>query len=43
VEFRFYLNPRTGEPHILDHGLTEIDVQDVLDGPTESARHAMAR
>jgi hypothetical protein len=42
VEIRFYLNPRTGEPHILDHGLTEIDVEDVLDGP-KSARHAMAR
>jgi hypothetical protein len=35
VEIRFYLNPRTGEPHILDHGLTEIEVQDVLDGPAE--------
>jgi len=35
VEVRFYLNPRTGEPHIFDHGVTESEANDVLDDPAE--------
>lgn len=29
----FYINPRTGAPHCLDHGVTEDEVLDVLDAP----------
>lgn len=36
MRFRFYLNPETGEPHILDHGVSERDVEDVLDDPIEN-------
>ena len=34
---RFYRDPDTGEPHILDHGVTEAEVYQVLDHPGEDA------
>jgi len=27
---RFYLDPATGQPHILEHGVDESEVEDVL-------------
>ena len=27
VEFRYYLDPETGQPHIYDHGVTEAEVE----------------
>ena len=32
MELRFWLDPETGlGPHILNHGVTEVEVQQVLD------------
>lgn len=36
MEVELYRNPRTGEPHCLDHGVTEQEVLDVLDDPVET-------
>src|SRR3979411_3097923 len=30
VNFRFYIDPETGEPHIYEHGVTEEEVEEVL-------------
>lgn len=35
MRIRFYVDPATGELHIYDHGVTEDEVADVLDSPTE--------
>jgi hypothetical protein len=35
VDLRFYPDPETGEPHIYDHGITEEEVQAVLEDPSE--------
>ncbi len=35
MEVRFYLDPETGEPHILRHGVSEQEVEEVLDRPLE--------
>jgi hypothetical protein len=35
VEFRYYINPVTGLPHISDHGVTEAEVEWVLAHPGE--------
>lgn len=35
VELRFYLDPETGEPHIYNHGVTEEEVEQVLEDPGE--------
>ncbi|MCK9519381.1 MAG: hypothetical protein M0R74_10235 [Dehalococcoidia bacterium] len=35
MDIEFYVNPRTGEPHCLDHDVTEEAVVDVLDAPLE--------
>jgi len=32
---RFYLDPATGQPHILEHGIDEGEVEDVLATPGE--------
>jgi len=32
---RFYLDPATGQPHILEHGVDEGEVEDVLATPGE--------
>ena len=35
MNIRFYLDPTTGQPHILEHGGDEKEVQDVLETPGE--------
>jgi hypothetical protein len=35
MNIRFYLDPTTGQPHILEHGVDEKEVQDVLKTPGE--------
>ena len=35
MEFRYYVDPETGEPHIYDHGVTESEVEYVLRHPIE--------
>ena len=35
MRLRFYLEPRTGEPHIYSHGVTEEEVMEVLERPGE--------
>ena len=35
MNVRFYLDPETGEPHILRHGVTEEEAQEVLGNPGE--------
>ena len=38
MKVEFYLNPQTGEPHCLDHGVTEEEVVDVLEEPLDRQR-----
>ncbi|OHB81969.1 MAG: hypothetical protein A2V98_12350 [Planctomycetes bacterium RBG_16_64_12] len=35
MELRFYEDPDTGRPHILNHGVTEDEVREVLANPGE--------
>ncbi|MGO8814576.1 MAG: DUF4258 domain-containing protein [Terriglobia bacterium] len=35
MNIRYYLDPTTGQPHILEHGVDEGEVQDVLETPGE--------
>ena len=35
MEFRYYADPRTGQPHIYGHGVTEGEVETVLERPME--------
>ena len=35
VKIRFFLDPETGEPHILEHGVSEEEVEEVLLRPGE--------
>ena len=35
MNIRFYLDPETGEPHILRHGVSEEEAGDVLRNPGE--------
>jgi hypothetical protein len=35
MHIRFYRDPDTGDPHILDHGVTEAEVSQVLHRPGE--------
>ena len=35
MEIRFYIDPETGYPHILNHGVRESEVEDVLLRPGE--------
>lgn len=35
MQIRFYLDPRTGEPHIHKHQVTEREAEDVLRRPLE--------
>lgn len=30
VNFRFYIDPETGEPHLYNHGVTEAEVEEIL-------------
>jgi hypothetical protein len=49
MEFRYYLEPETGEPHIYEHGVTEEEVEYVLRHPgedrpgTDDSRHALGQ
>lgn len=36
MKLRFLNNPRTRQPHIHDHGVTEFEVLEVLDQPLEN-------
>jgi len=38
VRLRFHIDPEEGEPHILIHGVSESEVEDVLGGPLEDRR-----
>ncbi len=46
---RFYLDPETGQPHVYGHGVTVVEVYDVLSNPgedrpgREGSRIAMGR
>ncbi|MFP3940083.1 MAG: hypothetical protein ACLF0P_07240 [Thermoanaerobaculia bacterium] len=35
MDLRFYPDPETGAPHIYNHGVTEEEVQQVLEDPGE--------
>jgi hypothetical protein len=35
MEIRYYLEPDTGEPHIYEHNVSELEVEQVLRGPGE--------
>jgi hypothetical protein len=35
VEVRFYFDAETAEPHIRGHGVTEVEVEQVLEKPGE--------
>lgn len=35
MNVRFYIDPETGLPHILSHGVEENEVEDVLASPSE--------
>lgn len=35
VNFRFHLDPATGQPHIWNHDVTEEEVEEVLENPGE--------
>ena len=35
MNIRYYLDPTSGQPHILEHGVDEREVQDVLETPGE--------
>ncbi len=35
MQIRFYRDPDTGEPHVLNHGVTESEVSEVLRRPGE--------
>jgi hypothetical protein len=35
MEIRFHIDPETRLPHILDHGVTEMEVTEILRGPGE--------
>jgi hypothetical protein len=35
MRLRFFIDPRTGLPHIYDHGITEPEVEEVLVSPGE--------
>jgi hypothetical protein len=35
MKIRYYLDPETGEPHIYNHRVTELEVEEVLESPGE--------
>jgi hypothetical protein len=35
VKVRYYIDPVTGEPHVHNHGVTEVEVEEVLARPGE--------
>ena len=38
MAIRYNINPETGHPHILDHGVTEEEVADVFESSPEDRR-----
>jgi len=35
MNIRFYLDPSTGRPHVLNHGVDENEVEEILEAPGE--------
>jgi hypothetical protein len=35
MDIRYYLDPECGDPHIYEHGVTELEVEQVLRGTGE--------
>ncbi len=35
MDVRYYIDPATGLPHIYDHGVTEAEVERILNRPGE--------
>ena len=35
MEIRYYIDPDTDEPHIYNHGVSEVEVEDILRSPGE--------
>lgn len=35
VDLRFYLDQETGEPHIYEHGVSEVEVHEILESPVD--------
>jgi hypothetical protein len=35
MNLRFYIDPETNLPHIYDHGVSEVEVEDILKKPGE--------
>ena len=38
MHIRFYIDPETGLPHIYDHGVSEVEVEEVLRRPGDVFR-----
>ncbi len=49
MEVRYHLDPETGQPHISEHGVTDVEVEYVLQHPGEDrpgrdgSRHALGQ
>jgi hypothetical protein len=35
MEFRYHIDAESGDPHIHDHGVSEIEVEQIMRGPGE--------
>ena len=35
MKLRFYVDPTTGDPHVENHGVSEVEVAEVLERPLE--------
>ena len=35
MEFRYYVDPESGEPHVHEHGVSELEVEQVMRGTGE--------
>jgi hypothetical protein len=40
MNLRFYIDPETNHPHIFNHNISEIEVEDVLSRPLEDRNGA---
>ena len=40
MEIRYYCDPETGQPHIYDHGVTEVEAEWILAHPGEDEASA---
>jgi uncharacterized DUF497 family protein len=49
MDLKFYIDPETDRPHVENHGITEAEVREVLDGRglvlrgSGNSRHALGR